>query len=296
MSLLAPFSRRTFLIYAGTTTVGAFALGACGSSGSANLALPSGVALVQRFPNDVLVPGSVRLPISLAVQKGVLTDEDLELPETLSAKVISAASGKTIVQQVTAAKHTKGVPQPYWPFTVTIDDPGIYSLVVDGGPADGAAFQIFERSVVKIPLIGDALPPFDTPTKENNGGIDPICTRADGTCPFHAFTVTEALRSGKPVVYLIGTPAYCQTGTCAPALDALISVQKSVGESALFVHADVYSDSTATTTAPAVRAYNMSFEPALFITDEKGILQARLDAIFNEEEIRDVLLLQTGIS
>lgn len=297
MTSLTPFSRRTFLIYAGTTTVGAFALAACGASaGSSAPTLPKGVALVQRFPNNVLVPGTVRLPISLAVQKGVLTDADTDLPVTLSAKVIETATGKTVIQQVTATKHTTGVPQPYWPFTVTVDTPGIYSLVVDGGPADGAAFQILQRTAVQIPLIGDALPPFDTPTTTNNNGVDPICTRVEGTCPFHSVTLTDALRSGKPVVYLIGTPAYCQTGTCAPALDALIAVQKNVGDSALFVHADVYSDSTATTPAPAVSAYNMSYEPALYITDARGILRARLDAIFNEEEVRDVLLSVAGIS
>ena len=252
--------------------------------------------LVQRFPNDVLVPGTVRLPISLAVQKGVLTDADTSLPEILTAKVVDTASGKTVVQQVTSTKHTTGVPQPYWPFTVTIDTPGIYSLVVDGGPSDGAAFQILERTAVRIPLVGDALPPFDTPTTINDNGINPICTRTEGICPFHSITLTEALRSGKPVVYLIGTPAYCQTGTCAPALDALIAVQKNVGDSVVFIHADVYTDSTATTPAPAVKAYNMSYEPALFVTDSKGILQARLDAIFNEEEVRSVLLSATGIS
>jgi hypothetical protein len=40
----------------------------------------------------------------------------------------------------------------------------------------------------------------------------------------------------------------------------------------------------------------MSYEPALFVADSKGILQARLDAIFNEEEVRSVLLSATGIS
>lgn len=293
MTSLRPFSRRTFLIYAGTTTVGAFALSACGGSGSS---LPKGVALVQRFPNDVLVPGTVRLPISLAVQKGVLTDADTSLPKVLTAKVVDAATGKTVIQQVTSTKHTTGVPQPYWPFIVTIDTPGIYSLVVDGGPSDGAAFQILERTAVQIPLVGDALAPFDTPTTINNNGVNPICTRTEGVCPFHSITLTEALRSEKPVVYLIGTPAYCQTGTCAPALDALIAVQKNVGDSVVFIHADVYTDSTATTPAPAVKAYNMTYEPALFVTDSKGFLQARLDAIFNEEEVRSVLLLATGIS
>jgi hypothetical protein len=33
----------------------------------------------------------------------------------------------------------------------------------------------------------------------------------------------------------------------------------------------------------------MTYEPALFVTDSRGILRTRLDAIFDVDEIRDVL-------
>ena len=100
---------------------------------------------------------------------------------------------------------------------------------------------------------------------------------------------------GKPVVYLLGTPAYCQTGTCTPALDALLAAHKSFGDQAIFIHAEVYSDNTATVSAPAVTAHKMTFEPALFITDAKGKLVERLDAIFDSSEVLDALS-RNGIS
>ena len=95
-------------------------------------------------------------------------------------------------------------------------------------------------------------------------------------------------------MYLIGTPAYCQTGTCAPALDALIELSKSTDDDVVFVHADVYSDDSAQNVAPAVKAYNLTFEPSLFITDSKGTLRQRLDAIFDVDEVRDVLSTSKG--
>jgi hypothetical protein len=107
--------------------------------------------------------------------------------------------------------------------------------------------------------------------------------------------LTEALQSGKPVVYFIGTPAYCQTGTCAPGLDALIELSKKVGDAAVFVHADVYSDKTATTAAPAVLAYKLAYEPLLYITDAKGVLVNRLDAVFDVTEMSSALAA-VGIS
>jgi hypothetical protein len=101
--------------------------------------------------------------------------------------------------------------------------------------------------------------------------------------------------SGKPVVYIIGTPAYCKTGTCAPGLDALIDVSTTVGDRAVFVHADVYTDRTTTKVAPAVTAYNLDFEPVLYIANAQGVLVNRLDAVFDVNEIRDALAA-AGIS
>jgi hypothetical protein len=100
---------------------------------------------------------------------------------------------------------------------------------------------------------------------------------------------------GKPVAYLLGTPAYCQTGTCSPALDAILDVRDKVGDAVTFIHAEIYTDRTATTTTKAVTDYNMTFEPALFITDERGIVVDRLDAIFDADEVRAVFA-RNGIS
>jgi hypothetical protein len=234
------------------------------------------------------VPGTVRLPISLADVQGTLLT-DASLPSTLNARIIRDDTGDTVVDNIVTSKHGVNLPQPYWPVSAELTEVGVYRLIIEGGPNDGAAFQLFDPSQVSVPLVGDALPAFDTPTEDNPGGLDPICTYSTGTCPFHTITLSDALRSGKPVAYLIGTPAYCKTGTCTPALDTLITAQQTLGDDVVFVHAEVYTDRTATTVAPAVRAYFMDFEPALFITDSSGVLRHRLDAIFDQDEVLDVL-------
>ena len=52
----------------------------------------------------------------------------------------------------------------------------------------------------------------------------------------------------------------------------------------------MYTDDTATTVAPAVTSYAMTYEPALFITDAEGTIVERLDAVFDEVELRELLL------
>ena len=53
------------------------------------------------------------------------------------------------------------------------------------------------------------------------------------------------------------------------------------------LHAEIYTDDTATVVAPAVEALNMTYEPALFITDANGVVVERFDAIFDEAEITE---------
>ncbi|MEI6298292.1 MAG: hypothetical protein WCP50_01715 [Actinomycetota bacterium] len=300
MTPLPAYSRRRFLALSASLGLGGLVAACGGSSSSSSSGTIDGISgtlqVVKRFPTSGLVPGSIRLPISLADTSGVLTtDGKVKLPQTLTGKVIDTASGDVVIASVTADKHDANMPTPYWPFIVDVQKVGVYLLILDVAPGSEMSFQVEEREKALSPLVGDPLPPFDTPTVDNNRGVDPICTRPQGTCPFHTVTLTEALKSGKPVVYIIGTPAYCETGTCAPGLEALIDVSKTIGDAAVFVHADVYTDKTATTAAPALQAYKLKYEPLLYITDAKGVLVNRLDAVFDVTEMSSALAA-AGIS
>ena len=288
-------SRRTFIsgslgVIGATSTVGLSSLLA-GCSGDSTATTSESVAalgdlqLVQRFP-QVLVPGNVRLPISLANTQGLLTTESgVDLPSTLTAKLINADTQEIVAESLSANRHDTGLTIPYWPFRVDIDKPGIYTLIVDGGPEEGAAIQVLNATEVLIPLVGSQLPGFDTPTLDDHRGVEPVCTRTPEPCEFHNITLNEALALKKPIAYLVGTPAHCQTGTCAPALEALISVKKSIGNAMTFLHAEIYTDDKATTVAPSVVALKMEYEPAIYITDASGKIVERFDAVFDADEI-----------
>jgi hypothetical protein len=191
-------------------------------------------------------------------------------------------------ERITAVRRDVA-PGPYYDFRPVMESPGIYYLRVDGGPADGATFEISAPGTVTVPGRGDRLPPFDTPTVDDPAGVDPICTREPDPCPFHDVTLTDALASGRQVVYLVGTPAFCATGSCAPALESLIDAQTRFGDTFTFVHAEVYADDTATEVAPAVGAVNLTYEPVLFVTDTGGVVVERLDAVWDTTELVEVL-------
>lgn len=289
--------RRRFVGALGGLGGGAL-LAACGESGSTSTGagLPEGLAIVQRFPNNTLVPGEVRLPVSLANIDGLLFDGNgTVLPDELTFSLTNIDTGDVIASSIAAAKHGAEMPVPYWPVVTEVSEPGFYSLTLDGSDAASAGVQVLERGSVPVPSPGSPLPGFATPTLDDPRGVETVCTRTEGACPFHGITLEEALTTGKPVVYLVGTPAFCQTGVCAPALEAVIAIAERVGDAASFVHADVYSDAAATVPAPAVTFYGMTYEPALFVTDGNGTLVTRLDGVFDADEIASTLV-RVGVS
>lgn len=247
--------------------------------------IPFGTYVVaQRFPQDVQEPGLLRLPISLATGDGRLIADG---PDRLGAEVTDV-DGASLGIRISAVRRDLES-GPYYGFRVPIESPGVYYLVVEGGPEGGAAFQVMEPGTVAVPGPGSPMPPFDTPTVDDQRGVDPLCTRDPEPCPFHDVTLTEALLAGKPVVYLVGTPAFCQTGTCAPALESMIDVQDRFGDTFTWVHAEVYTDDTATTPTDAVGAANLTFEPALFVIGADGNVIERIDAVWDETELVEVL-------
>jgi len=278
-------SRRSFL----AAGAGALVLAACGGGGSgggaASQSDDAATALAARYEDGYFVPGAQRVAVSLGNKNGLMSDG---VPSALDARVLDA-TGAVVVPSAEAASHAAWTPLPYFPFALSIATPGVYTLSAKVGGRDlTSSFSVVDPSSVKIPKAGDKLPPFDTPTTTDGRGVNPICTHQP-PCPLHDVTLTQALQSGKPVAYLIGTPAFCQTGVCAPILDNLITAHARLGDKVAMVHAEVYTDNTATTTTPAVQAYNMTFEPCLWITDATGTVVERLEFVFDKGEIDGAL-------
>jgi hypothetical protein len=275
-------------------TVGVSAIGlsrlisACGGSTPGNPLdgpIAGDMAIVQRWVPDQLGPGRVRLPVSLADNDGLL----MKGPETLNGKVLNYLDNSLVVDDLVAQRRWLGEgTAPFWVFEAEANDVAMYSIIVEGGPADGAAFQIRDPQNLVVVNVDESLPAFDTPTVSDHRGVEPYCTRLPVPCPFHEMTLADALATGKRIVFMVGTPAHCQTGVCAPVLDGLIEVANDFSD-VIFIHADVYADETATTTAPVVDALNLTFEPVLWVTDTSGVITHRFEGVWHPDEVREVL-------
>lgn len=280
-------SRRTFL--AGTITVPAV-LSACGTSNAksatgtaAGGSLPKGKIELIRFNADgYLSTGKQRLPVGLANAKGVVVTAG---PPALTARVLDS-SGKVVGADLTAGRRGDGMPRPFWPFQMAITTPGVYQLQVDTNGKDKAvlAFSVVEPSKVPTPKPGDQLRFIDTPTVNKPLGVDPICTR-NPDCPFHSVSLKDAQSLGKPIVYLVSTPAHCQFAVCGPVLDFLIEEQKRIGDKIVVIHQEVYKDDGGTIPTDAMDSYGLTFEPVLFLADATGKVVERYDVLFDQKEL-----------
>jgi hypothetical protein len=191
--------------------------------------------------------------------------------------------------------HDADIPIPYYPLRFTPEKAGFYSAVVTlDGNEIGASFEVSEPADVALVEPGSAMVPVETPTTDDDRGVDPICT-LDPPCPFHEVTVAQALADGRPLALLISTPAFCQTDICGPVLDLVIAAAPEYPD-ITFVHAEVYNaseadpaDPTTEGVTPAVTDYGLNFEPTLILGDAGGTLVERLDNIYDAVELRQGL-------
>lgn len=283
----APVSRRTLLVGAAAGLV----LAACGSDGAdgagqsdgASAAEPDdgkGLALVRFFDDPSVVTGKGRrLVFGLAQADGTLRETG---PDTVGAELIDPAGAS--VATVTGTRRAKELSRQYYQFRVDVEQEGIYTLRVrSGGEAADASFTVVAPGALAFPGPGDAMPPLDTPTTADPAGVDPLCTRQPA-CTFHEQTLRGALEAKKPVAYLVGTPAHCQTGVCGPMLDVMLSVRDTY-PTVTFIHVEVFADDAATTVAPAVTDLGLTFEPVLYLVDADGTVADRLDVVFDASEL-----------
>lgn len=292
--------RRRFIAGAGAFGLGAVILGACGgdddSSSSAGGDSGGGDGaeryIVPAFPDGfrspaILVAGfPARAPLVVTDGTGPLTSgAPAEIQVTLSHE-------GSIVDELTLPRHGEGLAVPYYPLTFTPEEAGTYQALADFSdlPVEFRVVMPGETGVIQV---GEPIRPLPTPTVADPLGVDPICTRTPDPCPLHEVTLEEAIAAPGPTVFYIGTPAFCQTAVCGPALELLLEALQDRPE-VTAVHAEVYvdpygEDFETRRHTQAIDVYGLDFEPQLVVADATGKVTAVLNATMDATEIAAAL-------
>ena len=134
------------------------------------------------------------------------------------------------------------------------------------------------------------MPSFDTPTIDDARGIDPICTRANGTCAFHELTLAEALANDRKTLLIVSTPGFCQTAVCGPILE--MAIEEAPNRPGLdVVHAEVYRNPSEglEELADVMEALGLLFEPSMFFIEPDGMIADRIDFTVDRRELGALL-------
>ncbi|MEY2448837.1 MAG: hypothetical protein QOH79_2313 [Acidimicrobiaceae bacterium] len=286
------WSRRSFL--AGGTSAAVLAACGGGKTAAPTTAPPPPFTLVTFSDSSVLTLGApARVTFGLADGQGVIVQK----PPVPTLDFAVTLDGQPFGLPVTSTSHAEGIPRPYFPVTFTPTKAGIYEFnaQVSGTPVT-VPIQLTGEPVL-VPAEGQKMTPFDTPTKSDLRGVELLCTRTPA-CPLHDITLREALAGGTPVAFLISTPAYCQVAICGPVLDVLLAASAQFPQIKM-LHAEVYP-STADAQpdvlrrTPVMEAYNLFFEPVLFLAKADGTIAKRIDTIFDAVELHDALTQLAG--
>lgn len=304
--MAATIDRRTLLLGA----AGSALLAAC-SKGSSTSSTPtdqatSGAVLFAAFAaaGGYVASGvEQRLVFAVGSATGGTETDLAKVPAQLTFQVNKLgpadASGKRpripFGDPITVERHADGVPTPYFPLRFTPDEPGVWGVAttLDGKNAE-QAFQVTPASEMKLVQRGQKLPAVKTATTADPLGVDPLCTRLSGPCPFHSTSLDVALQAGAPIALLVATPEFCQTAICGPVLD-LVLEQQAAFPTVQFLHTEVYKDARAegnvnsATTAEIVDQLGLTYEPALFLATPDGTVVERLDNSFDRGELRNGL-------
>jgi hypothetical protein len=180
-------------------------------------------------------------------------------------------------------------------------NPGFWELQITTTTAGGAAVaaqtavRVAERS--STPGIGDPAPRSVTPTVRDT---DDLTTISSSTVPdpdLYQLSIDQALDSGKPLVVLFASPAFCVSATCGPQVDQVEQVKDRHQGQANFVHVEVFENPHLIEGGrptggwvPAVGEWGLLSEPWTFVIDGRGLVHARFEQFTPAEEIEAALL------
>jgi hypothetical protein len=188
---------------------------------------------------------------------------------------------------ITAEYHGDGLgDKGIYVARIDVDHAADWNVLVAGKPGGatgdvwgGAAYPAVEH--VKGPAPGAKAIAVATPTVDDHRGVEPYCTDV-------------ALANGRPTVFIIGTPRFCQSRVCGPVVRVIQTVSADFADRVNFVHAEVYKDDKNAPAdpvngfAPAAKAWSLEEEPVTYWIKPDNTVTERIVGPTDVAEVRSL--------
>ena len=284
----------------------ALVLGGCSTNPSAS-ASPSSVggasySVLPVVVSTDLAPGKNRLLFLFVDQQ----NRPVSAPDRSASVAVSPGEQPSASATPVPATFQWGneeAKQGYYIADVTFSQPGPWAAVFTTAAPGSAQEQIPYTFDVHDKHTGvgieDKAPSTKTPTGADVGGkLAEVSTDPSPDPRFYQLSEDQALAQHKPFMLLFATPAFCQSALCGPTLDRVKAVAKDY-PNLTFIHVEPYVmkvvdgklqpvlDANNQLQANDVtNAWGIPSEPWLFAVDKNGVVQASLDVVFSDDELR----------
>lgn len=274
-------------------------LAACGSQ-PAPTSAPEPAAFVPVIVSQEQVVGPNRFLFSLLDAK---TNAPAATPDRATSVALIAPGERTPEASIHghflwAVTDVAGLYRADVSFPVAGAWQAVVTSAVPSGTPESAtlSFDVVDHGSTLRP--GTAAPSVDTPTAASVGDdLRRISTDSSPEPRFYEHSIADLLAASTPFVVVFATPAFCRTATCGPTLDHVKRVvarqpdvpvvnvepyQLQFVDNRLQPILDTYVQLQP---VPAVSAFGLLTEPAIFAIDRDGIVRAYLDGPFDDAEL-----------
>ncbi len=159
---------------------------------------------------------------------------------------------------------------------------------VGGKPLDVARTRFPVKVKPDTPGIGSPAPRSRNLTARDVTDIKQIDSGATPN-DMHDLTIADAIALGKPTVVVFATPGFCATQTCAPMVNEMQALKKSLNGSASFVHVEIFKDPATRTPFETVTEWRLTSEPWVFLIDKSGNVAAKFEGPAPKDEVGEAL-------
>ncbi|MGH2589378.1 MAG: TlpA family protein disulfide reductase [Actinomycetota bacterium] len=201
---------------------------------------------------------------------------------------------------VTLPSEARGV---YQAEDVTFDRAGFWQVDVTaeveglGALRASTAFAVLEEP--RYPAPGDrALRTENLTVESDDAPPEAIDSRAvnTGEVPdpeLHEWTISEAVRQGRPALVVFSTPVYCVSEFCGPVTEVVEDLASRYDDRAVFIHVEIWRDHVENTINQGAADWlfrdGTLTEPWLYLIGPDGTIVDRWATLWREEQVVSAL-------
>lgn len=277
-------------------------LAACGSGNPAGGAPAPTVppANIQAiFAASTLVVGGNRLPIGIVVDGTPINDPQAKV-HLRFYYLDDPAQSQTPAGETDAIYFGDNLPFGVYVAYPEIPKAGAWGvevqMLVPGRPAAVSKLRLDVLAADPTPAIGSKAIAVDSPTGATAEELKKITSAADPDPALYKLSVADALKQGKPLAILFGTPGFCKTATCGPSIGVMSALQRAHGDRMNFIHVESYAypfgesaQANPPKLAAGMEAWGLFSEPWVFLIDGAGVIRYKYEGGITLDELTPVV-------